>query len=93
MLAAEIIGEAAFALLKKKGPINKHSLMQQLRQMGVDDSDAGRCEYIAYLVTQLEGNSEHFLHRDTSTQKSEQHKDNVFPMFSTATVSGSAKKH
>ncbi|PRD13205.1 hypothetical protein CQW29_22305 [Pantoea coffeiphila] len=92
-LAAEIIGEAAFALLQRKGPINKHSLIKQLEQMGADESDAERGQYIAYLVTQLSGNSEHFLHRDESTLNTEQHRDNVFPLFGTATVSGSAKKH
>jgi len=89
--AAEIIGEAAFALLKNKGPINKHALIRQLKQMGADESDVDRCHYIAYLVTQLTGNSEHFLHRDESLGKTEQHRDNVFPLFSAATAS--TKKH
>lgn len=92
-LAAEIIGEAAFALLQRKGPINKHSLIQQLKQMGADESDAERSQYIAYLVTQLKGNSEHFLHREESTSKNEQHTDNVFPLFAATTISGNAKKH
>lgn len=89
--AAEIIGEAALALLNNKGPINKHALIRQLKRMGADESDANRCQYIAYLVTQLTGNTEHFLHRDESTRESERHRDNVFPLFGADTAS--MKKH
>lgn len=91
--AAEIIGEAAFALLQQKGPINKHSLIRQLQVMAANESDADRCQYIAYLVTQLSGDTEHFLHRDDSARRGEQNRDNVYPLFTTTLASSSQKKH
>ncbi|MEJ4043987.1 hypothetical protein [Erwinia sp. SLM-02] len=92
-LTEQLIGEAAFTLLQKKGPINKQSLTRQLQQMASHEVDSERRAFIAGLVAELSSDGPSFFKGNGMYQSAEQNSDNVYPIFGENTVSVIPRKH
>ncbi|MFG1172673.1 hypothetical protein AAFN90_03540 [Erwiniaceae bacterium CAU 1747] len=92
-LTAQLIGEAAFALLKEKGPINKQSLIRQLQRMEASEVDSERVKHIAALVANLSSDKPFLSSGGGSYQDAERHSDNVYQIFGEDTQYVRPKKH